>query len=252
LQEDKLKKVLREWIAPFEPEYRGNATFLDGIKSHAGPGFGYIEAQAIHGFIRRVKPRRVIEVGSGVSTWCILNALRKNETEGSKCELTCVDPYPSKFLESLPVKLERAKVEDVELTFFDQLGSNDILSIDTSHAVRCCGDVARLYVEVLPRLNRGVLIHIHDISFPYVFPRDVEQTYTQAMESAVLFTLLSHSVRYEVLICLSLMHYTQRSLMMEVFPEYDPQPDIGGLPGIGVEQFGERRHFPGSTYLVVK
>jgi hypothetical protein len=250
---EKQRRILREWIAPFEPEYRGNKTFIDGVNNHAGPGFGFVEAQTIHAFIRKTRPRRVIEIGSGVSTWCMLAALKLNEKDGSQpFELSCIDPNPSGFLKSLPVRLQNSMVEDVDLSFFDQLEPNDLLQVDSSHVVRCCGDVARIYTEIIPKLKPGVFVHVHDVTFPYMFPRDVEHTYTQAMETALLFALLAHSPRYEVLMCLSLFHHVDQKMLKAVFPEYDPQPNIGGLPGSDVEMFGERRHFPSSVYMVVK
>jgi hypothetical protein len=247
------RRILKEWISPYEPEFRGNERYLDGVNNQAGPGFGYIEAQALHAFIRKTRPKRVIEVGSGVSTWCMLGALKANEREGAgSFELACIDPNPSKFLNSLPVRLQKAIVEEVDLTFFDQLEADDLLSVDSSHAVRCCGDVARIYLEILPRLKPGVFVHIHDVTFPFMFPRDVEQVYMQSMESALLFAMLADSTHFEVLICLSLLHYKEPVLLKSVFPEYNAQPNIGGLPGPDVKLFGERRHFPSSTYLVVK
>jgi len=253
LDRDRQTKTLREWIAPFEPEYRGNKTYLDGVQNRAGPGFGYIEAQALHAFIRKTRPRRVIEVGSGVSTWCILSALNRNKNEdGKPFELSCIDPNPSGHLSSLPVHLQIAMVEHIDLSFFDRLESGDFLFIDSSHAVRCCGDVARIYCEILPRLKPGVFVHIHDITFPYMFPRDVEQIYVQAMETTLLFTMLANSTHFEVLFCLSLLHYEDQKLLKQVFPDYDPQPNNGGLPGEDVKQFGEPRHFPSSIYLLTK
>jgi hypothetical protein len=247
------RRVIEEWIAPYEREYRGNKTYIDGVNKHAGPGFGYIEAQALHAFIRKTRPRRIIEVGSGVSTWCMLAALQANEEEGGgEFQLACIDPNPSKFLSLLPVRLNKAIVEDVDLSFFDRLEANDLLSIDSSHAVRCCGDVARIYLEVLPRLKPGVFVHIHDVTFPYMFPRDVEQVYMQAMETALLFAMLANSTHFEVIICLSLLHYNDPALLKKVFPEYEAQPNVGGLPARDVKLFGDKRHFPSSTYLVTK
>jgi predicted O-methyltransferase YrrM len=250
---EKQRRILTEWIAPYEPEYRGNKTWREGFTSRAGAGFGYIEAQALHGFIRKTHPRRIIEVGSGVSTYCMLAALSANEADSAgPCELHCIEPNPSEFLNSLPVRLEKTIVEDVDLSFFDRLEANDLLFIDSSHAVRCCGDVARIHLEILPRLKSGVFVHIHDITFPYMFPRDVEQVYMQSMETALLFAVLAHSTRFEILICLSLLHYTDPILLKTVFPEYDAQPNVGGLPGPDVKLFGEERHFPSSIYLMVK
>jgi predicted O-methyltransferase YrrM len=251
LENQRLK--LQGYISPYEPEYRGNTTYLEGVKKYAGPGFGYIEAQALHGFIRKTRPKRIIEIGSGVSTWCMLAALRANQKESdASFELTCIEPNPSTFLQSLPVQTRTTIVEDIELEFFDRLEAGDLLSIDSTHAVRCCGDVARIYIEVLPRLKRGVFVHIHDIMFPYVFPRDVEQTYTQSMETALLFAMLANSTHFEVIFCLSLLHYKDPELMKAIFPEYDPQPNVGGLPGQGVRAFGDTRHFPSSIYLIVR
>jgi predicted O-methyltransferase YrrM len=253
LSMDSQRRILDEWIRPFEPEYRGNTTYRDGVNNYAGPGFGFIEAQALHAFIRKTRPRRVIEVGSGVSTWCMLAALKMNAAEdGAPFALSCIDPNPSAFLRSLPVHLQKSKVEDVDLSFFNQLEKGDFLQIDSSHAVRCCGDVAKIYTEIAPRLRPGVFVHIHDVTFPYMFPRDVEETYTQAMETVVLFTLLADSPRYETLLCLSYLHHKDPAALKAAFPEYDPQPNIGGLPGSDVKRFGEKRHFPSSIYIVVK
>lgn len=253
LSTDLQRHVLTDWIAPYEPEYRGNRTYLDASNNQVAPGFGYIEAQALHGFIRKTRPRRMIEVGSGVSTWCTLAASRRNVTDGhDPCEIDCIEPHPSSSLKTLPVHIHERVVEDVELTFFDKLEANDLLFIDLSHAVRPCGDVAKLYLEILPRLKAGVFIHVHDVYFPYMFPRDIERSYTQSMETALLFALLAYSTRFKVLISLSVLHYNESSLLRTVFPEYDAQPSIGGLRGAGVRPFGDRRHFPSSTYLVVQ
>src|SRR5207237_815930 len=53
------------------------------------------------------------------------------------------------------------------------LESNDILFIDSSHVVRCGGDVTFLVLEVLPRLRPGVLVHFHDVFFPREYPREL-------------------------------------------------------------------------------
>ena len=106
----------------------------------------------------------------------MLGALSLNENEtGIRSEVCCIEPYPSQFLRSLPVKLKTARIEDVDLSVFSLLESGDLLFIDTSHAVRCCGDVARIYLEILYQAKTGRPHHIHDITFPFMFPRDVEQ-----------------------------------------------------------------------------
>jgi predicted O-methyltransferase YrrM len=243
------QKILAEWFKPFEPEYRRNRTYLEAVQQRSGPGYGYIEAQALHGFIRRTRPTRVLEIGSGVSTACMLAALRANEAQhGKRFEMTCIEPNPYPWLAKAPVRLIPKPVEQTDLSVFDQLEAGDLLFIDSSHAVRPCGDVSKIYLEVLPRLKSGVNVHIHDIYIPYAFGRDVDQSYLQWMETALLISTLAHSKRYNVLLCMSYMHYVDPASLRNAFPEYRPQPNDHGLQAGALET---EHHFPSSTYLVV-
>jgi len=244
--------VLERWISPYESEFRGNKVYKKAAGS--GSGYGYIEAQALHAFIRTTAPKRIIEIGSGVSTMCMLAATALNESEGrGGASITCIEPHPRNRLKNLPIRLIEDVVENVELTLFDDLEPGDLLFIDSSHAFRPCGDVQRIYLEILPRLKAGVFVHIHDIYIPYAFPRDVISTYIQSMESALLMAILAHSVRYEVVLCLSYLHYRAPEALKKGFPEYVPQPNNGGL-GVddnGVPLCDGTKHFPSAIYLVV-
>jgi hypothetical protein len=137
--------------------------------------FGYVSAAAMHAMIRHFRPARVLEVGAGYSTRVIAAAARMNASDGSPVEVTAVDPYPDPVLRAgLPgvSRLIASPVQSVDLETLTGLEPNDILSIDTSHAVRTGGDVVFLYLEVLPRLKPGVLVHIHDIFLPEEYPKD--------------------------------------------------------------------------------
>jgi hypothetical protein len=239
---------LEEIVKPFEPEYRGNSTYKEGAAKGFGPGFGYVEAQALHGVLRWLKPKRMIEVGSGVSTHCAVNALALNASEGHPGEITCIEPYPSDYLKSSPaIDLVASKVEDIDPATFDRLGEGDLLFIDTSHAVRPVGDVTHLYLEVIPRIKPGCVIHIHDIYFPYSFQRDLLDGLFQTTETHMLQALLANNDRLEILFCLSMLHYDAQDVMKDVFPEYSPAPDVNGL---NVPNSGG--HFPSSIYLRVR
>lgn len=241
------RNVLTTWIAPFAPEYRGNRIYRDAVQKLAGPGYGPIEAQCLHGFIRKVRPKRIIEVGSGVSTMCMLAAVELNVRDGGPpCQLTCIEPNPSPLLRSAQVTLLDRPVEDVDLSLFDQLEAGDLLFIDSTHAFRPAGDVSRIYLEILPRLKSGIYIHIHDIYIPYAFQRDVHRTFMQSMETALLIAMLAHSTRYDILLCMSYLHYYAPDLLKQCFSEYVPQSNDGGL-----ETSNGQYHFPSSTYLLV-
>lgn len=132
---DGQRGFLRTQIAPFKAEYEGNRVYRQAAAKSAGPGYGFIEAQALHGFVRATKPRRIVEVGSGVSTFCMLEAARLNEAEdGIACAITCVEPYPHEPLRAEPVTLVAKKVEELDLELFDQLEAGDLLFIDSTHA----------------------------------------------------------------------------------------------------------------------
>src|SRR5205085_3852325 len=140
---------IREVCAPFEPEYRGNRFYKEAVSSGSGPGFGYIEAQALHGILRHFKPRQIIEVGSGVSTRCMLAATAMNEDDGApRCEIICVEPHPTHWLENTEIHLIRSEVQCLDFELFEALDPGSLLFIDSSHTVKVGGDVNYLVLEV--------------------------------------------------------------------------------------------------------
>lgn len=100
------------------------------------------------------------------------NAIEKNKLQDQhcQCEHICIEPYEIKWLEELDVTVIRKKVEDVDIDEFKRLKENDILFIDSSHMIRPQGDVLFEYLELLPILNSGVIIHVHDIFSPRDYP----------------------------------------------------------------------------------
>lgn len=126
------------------------------------------DAEYLYNIIRLLKPKRIIEIGSGHSTLIVQHAIIKNLKENNtyQCEHVCIEPFENLWLEKLPVKVIRSLVEDVDENFFKQLNENDILFIDSSHIIRPQGDVLFEYLQILPILNKGVIVHIHDIFTP--------------------------------------------------------------------------------------
>src|SRR5689334_19641708 len=122
-------RFLREAILPFQSEYIGSKLYLEGIAGKFGPGYGFIEAQAYHGLLRWLKPERVIEIGSGISTYCATQAARLNAADtGHSTEIICIEPYPTSFLQaSKDIRLIRSRVEEVSPEFFECLREGDLL-----------------------------------------------------------------------------------------------------------------------------
>ena len=230
-----------------------NPHYLAGVGGSWGPGYGYIEAQALHAVVRHLKPGRIVEVGSGVSTYCMLRAREHNRLEGADSAITCIEPHPSVRLTDTPdIELWRQPVQTVPVAHFEQLAAGDFLFIDSSHAVKAGSDTNFLILEVLPRLKAGVWVHFHDIYLPYDYERSLLRTFLFSSETALLHAFLTHNPRASIVFCLSQLHYERRDALREAFPEYDPQPEEDGLlTGTRTPFEDDDRHFPSSIYLKV-
>lgn len=184
---------------------------------HGNRSFDGIDAEVLYLVLRHFRPRRVVEVGSGWSTRLILTALRQNAAEGVPGRLTCIEPYEQPWLEQLPVELHRVCVETLPISFFADLEAGDVLFIDSSHTIRVGGDVTYLYLQVLPALKPGVLVHIHDVFLPWEYPqlyfRDLRWFWT---EQFLLRAFLTFNHAYEVLLSLHYLAREHREALMEV------------------------------------
>lgn len=132
------------------------------------PSFQSGDAEYYYSVLRLVKPRTVIEIGSGYSTLMALNAKCQNVAEDPayKCDIVCVEPYEQPWLEALDVTVVRRRVEEVGTDLFARLDRNDVLFIDSSHVIRPQGDVLFEFLELVPGLKPGVLVHVHDVFTP--------------------------------------------------------------------------------------
>ena len=145
-----------------------------GRRYFADNGFFVLsDAFTLSGIIRQEQPRRIVEVGSGFSSAVMLDTLQH---AGQTAGLTFIEPFPDR-LNALLSAEDRARstvlvqpVQEVPLSVFEQLEEGDILFIDSSHVAKIGSDVAFLFLRVLPRLRRGVLIHLHDIFYPCSYP----------------------------------------------------------------------------------
>ena len=130
------------------------------------------DADALYAMVRHLHPRRVIEVGSGVSSLVIEHAVARNALDGNASEVRIFDPYPSDLLsQSTRREVQAIPAQEIPLDTFQELRQNDILFVDTSHTVKVGGDVNRLVLDVLPLLAPGVVVHFHDVFLPWNYHR---------------------------------------------------------------------------------
>lgn len=218
------------------------------VRANGAIGFGPAEAQLLHAFVGTRRPRRIVQVGAGVSTSVALHAAGLNEA-GTR--ITCVDPYPTDYLVQLAdadqIDLIRQPAQSVPMETFTSLSAGDLLFVDSTHTVKTGSEVNRIILEVLPRLARGVVIHFHDITFPYDYQRNLlESALFFWEESTLLHAFLIGNSRVRILASGSMLQYGALDGLRQVLPRFNPRDHDRGLD---VE--GDLRDFASSTYLLV-
>lgn len=189
--------------------------------------YGEGDAEILYAMIRKYKPRRLIEIGSGHSTKIAAMATRRNAEgdPGYSCDHVCIEPYKNAWLEQLGVNVIREKVETLGLDLFQRLEPNDILFIDSSHVIRPQGDVLFEYLEILPVLTPGVIVHVHDIFTPFdyheswIFDRQLVWN-----EQYLLEAFLSGNTFYEILLSTNWLSRTETETMKEMLPGFRNYP----------------------------
>jgi hypothetical protein len=197
--------------------------------------FAPADAMLLFALLRVVRPRRVVEVGSGHSTRFAKAALDVNRAEGSDALHVCIEPFESLWLEQMGVTVIRKPVEDLGADFFGEFVAGDVLFIDSSHVVRPGGDVLHLMHCVLPHLPRGVIVHIHDVFTPRDYPASWQQRRWFWTEQYVVEALLIGNERYRIIMGANYLFHDHRAKM------------LGALPG--VERYLDRE--PASLWLEV-
>jgi len=168
------------------------------------------DAEFLFNFVRHIKPKKVVEIGCGSSTKILAQALKLNKAETSiDYQHICVEPFEQPWLEHFPeITLKRQKIEEVDASIFSQLIKNDLLFIDSSHVIRPQGDVLYEYLEIIPGLNPGVYVHVHDI----FTPRDYLESWIKEdvkfwNEQYLLEATLSKNDSYEITAALNFLKH---------------------------------------------
>lgn len=155
------------------------------------------------------KPKKIIEIGSGFSTCVMLDVNEyclNNETE-----ITSIEPYPERLLSKIRIneknyQLNVNSVQQCDISIFEKLEKNDILFIDSSHVAKSGGDILYEYFKIIPMLQSGVIIHIHDIFFPFTYPKKWLYEGRCYNEAYILHGFLMNNNEYEIIYFNNFMH----------------------------------------------
>lgn len=207
-------------------------------------GFSYGCAALLHTVIRFNKPKRIIEIGIGNSSKVINKAIGLNKNDGYDTNYTAIDPYPPYYIKDLSnlTELVARPVEELSVHLFKDLEANDILFIDSSHQVKIGNDVVFLYLEVLPILKPGVIVHIHDIGFPKEYPKDYflnERFRVAWNEQYLLQAFLIYNSKFKVLLGAANIMTKYKKEFMDSFPLYNPNYHLNSSGSFWMQRSNE-------------
>lgn len=207
-----------EWATESSPFFGGGYNYNNGF-------FETVDAEIAYCLVRHYKPRRIVEVGGGYSSRILAAALDQNlKEDGVRGDLITIDPYPDRLPKGAlgdRVHLIPQAVQDVDLNVFLSLQADDFLFLDSSHVVRIGSDVVREYLEIVPRLASGVVIHAHDIFIPCDYPREaVLHNLAFWSEQYLLQALLMFNPELEILWGSSYMQSRASSELEVAFPRW--------------------------------
>ena len=225
---EKMKNELSDLLSQFLDEFSAIPPYKQLQQIGFGPGYTAVDALTLYMMIRHLKPRRYIEVGAGLSTYYCSLAAERNAAEGRPVLITCIEPNPYENLFQIRgITVIPTKVQYVELSVFQQLEADDVLFIDSSHVVKIDGDVPFLYLEVLPVLKVGTVVHVHDVPFPYNTPYPPElwvlgDGWTMQWNEAMLVqAFLCFNSAYRIVMSTPLIRHVDESFLASRIPFYE-------------------------------
>lgn len=194
--------------------------------------FRSVDAEIFYSIIRHNKPGKIIEIGGGVSSKIIVKALKLNRSENFKCNYLCIEPFPTKeLIKSLNGfgELIVEKIENIDVSVFENLGEKDILFIDSSHVVKPFNDVYFEFFKILPKIKKGVFVHFHDIYLPAEYPlKNIAKHHYFWNEQYLLHSFLLCNDSFKIIWGGSFAHLNSPELLERYFKSYDKQKEWPG------------------------
>ena len=190
--------------------------------------FGPADAAVYRAMLADLRPSRLIEVGSGYSTALALDEADANP-ELSGLDITCIEPFPEPLLGIIGaadrerLTLLCQPVQDVDPGAYDRLGRHYVLFIDSTHVVKAGSDVVWIFLHVLPRLAPGVVVHVHDVFWPFEYPARWLHERRDWTEAYLAHAFLAGNASWEILFFSSWFWHCQ--------PELVPQSLVSEEPG---------------------
>lgn len=197
--------------------------------------YSYGDGITLYSILRVMAPQRVVEVGSGFSSAALLEV--NERFFGGAIELTFIEPYPDRLRRLLRdtdagrCTLLEQPVQQVPTEIFGTLRRGDILLIDSSHVAKIDSDVLHLLFRILPMLEDGVIVHFHDILWPFEYPANWLTEGRAWNEAYVLRAFLQYNRSFEIMYFNSFMAAKHTDLLARTMPLTLQRPSVPTTPG---------------------
>jgi hypothetical protein len=203
--------------------------------------FSALDGMALYMFVARRRPARIVEVGSGNSTKFAARAIGDH---GLATTITSIDPQPRAEIDKLCARVIRQPLEQVDQQVFFELARGDFLIIDNSHRAFTNSDVTTFFLEILPNLQPGVVLHLHDIFLPWDYPEQWRNRY-YSEQYLLGCWILAGPERLRLLLSNVFVSYDNqlRRLVMDLFAGstvahmVSPEFSYGSLRGVSGTSF---------------
>lgn len=213
------------------------ATFKTGPdkvhRYYRNNSFGIGDAIILRAMMATYRPKRIIEIGAGFSTACMLDTASQIGLRDLK--ITCIEPYPDRLKallrpeDGVQVEIIGKNVQEIPTIAFGQLNAGDILFIDSTHVMKTGSDVHYELFSILPALKSGVVVHFHDIQYPFEYPDEwITKENFSWNEAYAVRAFLMYNDRFQVLFFCNLFGRLYTDLVGEIFPELAAFPNNFG------------------------
>lgn len=222
MNEEEQVRIMRE-LARYYPDMPFSDNATDGLRYYCdNQSYAYSDGVILHCMLRHLQPRRLVEVGSGFSSCVTLDTDEK--FLNGKTNITFIEPYPQ-LLHSLIRAEDKSRVrilpqmlQDVDSAIFGELEAGDVLFIDSTHVSKVDSDVNRLFFEILPNLKPGVFVHIHDIFYPFEYPKESFAAGRAWNELYMLRTFLQFNSAYRIVFMNTFMEHFHEEFFRQHMP----------------------------------
>jgi hypothetical protein len=202
---DAYRSVLRE-MRRLGPELRDLPRQFDPalpMPAWNGIAMNPIDCLALYSFVRSNRPATYLEIGSGATT-CFAHLARERGDAATR--IISIDPEPRAAIDAICDEVIRAGLETCDLAIFDRLEAGDIVFMDGSHRSFMNSDVTVFFIDVLPRLSPGVIVHLHDIALPYDYHPEFTNWYWNEQYVLAVY-LMGNRARIKPLLPLALVTF---------------------------------------------